>query len=228
MSGRVEHLAEGVTLHLGDCREILPTLGKVDAMVTDPPYGMRFRSNSRLIRHEAIANDSTTDALLWACNIPVKHSKYIFCRWDNLAEVPKPRSVVNWIKNNWSMGDLEHEHARQTEIALFYPGENHHFPCGRPTDVVEVRRTGNDHHPSEKPVDLMWAVVRWTDGLVVDPFMGSGTTGVACAKLGRKFIGIEIETKYFEIACRRISEALKQPDMFVAAPPPAKQQALAL
>ena len=61
---------------------------------------------------------------------------------------------------------------------------------------------------------------------ILDPFMGSGTTGVACAKLGRKFIGIEIEPKYFDIACRRIEAAYAQPDMFVPAPQPAKQEAL--
>jgi DNA modification methylase len=60
----------------------------------------------------------------------------------------------------------------------------------------------------------------------LDPFMGSGTTGVACVKLGRKFVGIEIEPKYFDIACKRISEALKQPDFFVEKPKPAKQEAL--
>jgi DNA modification methylase len=65
-------------------------------------------------------------------------------------------------------------------------------------------------------------------GIILDPFMGSGTTGVAAVKLGRKFIGIEIEPKYFDIACRRISEALKQPDMFIEPHKPAKQEAMAL
>jgi len=83
-------------------------------------------------------------------------------------------------------------------------------------------------HPSQKPVELM----RWSIEMIgpaetiLDPFMGSGTTGVAAVKLGRKFIGIEIEPKYFDIACRRISEALKQPDFFVEPPAPAKQEAL--
>ena len=123
------------------------------------------------------------------------------------------------------MGDLQHEHARQTEVALFYPGPQHDFPRGRPTDVIECARTGNAFHPTEKPVDLMRAVIEWTRGTVLDPFMGSGTTGVACVKLGRKFIGIEIEPKYFDIACRRIQAALDAPDMFVEPPKPAKQEA---
>lgn len=217
------------TLYLGDCREILPALPKVGAVVTDPPYGMTFRSNYRAARHAAITNDTDTELLLWACRLPASHSRYVFCRWDNLPEVPKPRSCITWVKNNWSMGDLEHEHARQTEIALFYAGPNHRFPNGRPQDVIYAPRTGNEFHPTEKPVTLMRAVIGWTEGSVFDPFMGSGTTGVACIKLGRPFIGIEIEPKYFDVACRRIEDACKQADLFVEQPPrtaPPKQEML--
>lgn len=223
-----EEIIGNARLILGDCREVLPTLGKVDAVVTDPPYGMAFRSNHRGVRYDAIANDTEEWPLLLAVGLPVSHSRYVFCRWDDLRRVERPKSAVTWVKNNWSMGDLDHEHARQTELALFYPGPAHFFPKGRPTDVIEAARTGNDNHPTEKPVQLMAAIVRWTDGVVLDPFMGSGTTGVACAKLGRSFIGIEIEPRYFDIACRRIEDAYKQADMFVSAPPEpvARQEAL--
>ncbi|SDG35069.1 DNA-methyltransferase [Pelagibacterium luteolum] len=212
------------TLYLGDCREILPSLGPIGSVLTDPPYGMSFRSNHRREKHKAIANDGDETLLDWVCNIPVEHSSYVFCRWDNIASVPKPRSLVTWVKNNWSMGDLEHEHARQTEVALFYPGPAHHFPNGRPSDVIEAPRTGNAHHPTEKPVMLMWAMVGWTHGTVLDPFMGSGTTGVACARRNRSFIGIEIDEGYFDIACKRIREAYRQPDMFVSEPEPKAEQ----
>lgn len=206
------------TLYLGDARHIGEYVGEVGAVISDPPYGMSFRSNYRGVKHEAIANDGNCELLQWACDYPASHSRYIFCRWDNLIDVPKPKSCITWVKNNWSMGDLEHEHARQTEVALFYPGPDHFFPNGRPTDVIEAPRTGNCYHPTEKPVMLMWAIIKWTDGLVFDPFMGSGTTGVACAKLRRHFVGIELDEKYFEISCRRIQEAYTQPDMFVTAP----------
>ena len=202
-------------LYLGDCLSIMPTLGKVDCVVTDPPYGMSFRSNHRIESHLAIANDDTEELLIWACKLPVSHSRYIFCRWDNLFSVPKPRSVVTWIKNNHSMGDLEHEHGRQTELCLFYPGDNHEFPSGRPNDVIKAPRTRNEYHPTEKPTQLMRAVCEWTRGTILDPFMGSGTTGVAAVQMGRKFIGIEREPKYFDIACKRIEDAQRQGDMFI-------------
>lgn len=218
------------TLYNGDCRDIVEALGTIDSVVTDPPYGMEFRSNRPVVRPKfhAIANDDSTDALVWATSIKANHSKYVFCRWDNMPDVPKPKSCITWVKNNWSMGDLTGEHARQSELALFYPGPNHYFPCGRPSDVISAARTGNESHPTEKPVSLMWHVARWTDGVILDPFMGSGTTIVAAQKLGRTGIGIEIDPIYFAIACRRIEQAMLQPDLFIETPKPAVQESFAL
>lgn len=222
---RVEKIGDAV-LYLGDCRSVIEGVPRFDSIVSDPPYGMEFRSNRPVVRPKfhAIANDDTTDALVWTVGLDAPHSKYIFCRWDNLADVPKPKSCITWVKNNWSMGDLTGEHARQTEVALFYPGPSHFFPCPRPSDVIMAPRTGNEFHPTEKPVQLMWHVVKWTDGLVLDPFMGSGTTGVACARLGRPFVGIEVDPTYFDTACRRIEKVYEQPDFFVSRPPPKPEQ----
>lgn len=210
-------------LYNGDAVEIVES-GILDyqSIVSDPPYGMAFRSNHRLVKYEHIENDNSIDHLIWATKLPVTHSKYLFCRWDNLQGIHKPKSFITWVKNNWSMGDLEHEHARQTEGLLFYPGVNHSFPKKRPTDIIYADRTGNNFHPSEKPVSLMERVVEWTEGTVLDMYLGSGSTGVACAKLGRKFIGIELDEKYFDIACKRIEQAYAQPDMFIE--PPAKMK----
>lgn len=203
------------TIYLGDCMEVMPTLDKVDAVVTDPPYGMSFQSNRRKKRHNKIANDKETKLLEWACSIQALHSKYIFCRWENIKDVPLPKSCITWVKNIHSMGDLEHEHGRQTELCLFYNGENHFFPKGRPNDVIKANRTGNEYHPTEKPVGLMGVICSWTSGTILDPFMGSGTTGVAAVQMGRKFIGIELDPDYFEIACKRIEDAQKQKDLFI-------------
>jgi DNA modification methylase len=211
---QVERIGDA-TLYLGDCLEILPTLGSVDAVVTDPPYGMGFVSKRRHTAHDRISGDTCTKLFLWATQIPVKHSRYVWGRWDSLADIQeKPKSCITWVKNHWSMGDLRHEHARQTEIAFFWPGPEHDFPSKRPQDVVFSRRTDNSEHPTQKPVYLMEQMLGWSRGLVCDPFMGSGTTGVACANLGRKFIGIEIDPKYFDIACERISAAYSQGRLF--------------
>ena len=205
-------------LILGDCTEIIDSLS-YDAIVSDPPFGMCFVSSRRKddTKHKAIENDDSVELLQWVASLQVPHSKYIFCRWDNLTDVPKPKSVVTWIKDNHSMGDLKHEHGRQTELCLFYAGEKHYFPSKRPNDIIKCARTGNNYHPTEKPAALMQEIVKWTGGVVIDPFMGGGGTLVACAKLGRKGIGIELDRDYYEIACERVREAYRSPDMFVQA-----------
>jgi DNA modification methylase len=93
--------------------------------------------------------------------------------------------------------------------------------------VIDCARSEPDRlHPTQKPVAVMaWSVAK-TSGTVLDPFMGSGTTGVACANLGRIFIGIEREPTYFDIACRRIEQAYEQGDMFIERPKPAKQESM--
>lgn len=206
---RVETIGRA-TLYLGDAREIVPTLGPIDSFVSDPPYGMKFQSNHRIEQWREIAHDDTDELLQWACRLQARHSSYLFCRWDNLGAVPKPKSAIAWVKDNHSMGDLEHEHGRQYEIALFYPGDEHSFPGKRPPDVIRCPRTNNDFHPTEKPVQLMRAFIEWTRGVVCDPFMGSGSTGVAAEQMGRPFVGIEKDPDHFETACKRISAALGQ------------------
>lgn len=205
------------TVYLGDCREILPQLTKVDSVVTDPPYGMEFQSNYRQEKHKKIENDDSANlanfVIAWAKQIAT-HSIYAFGRWNNVKDYPEPRSLITWVKNNWSMGDLEHEHARQTEVLFFYPLAQHKFPNARPTDVLHHARTQNEFHPTEKPVGLMEKILMWTAGTVCDPFMGSGATGIAAVNLNRKFIGIEREKKYFDIACERISAAQSQGRLF--------------
>ena len=202
------------TLYHGDCLEILPTLDKVDAVVTDPPYGMAYLSAWRSEKHDAIAGDGDYSLLEWAFQIPVQHSRYVFCRWDAVPRADNPKSMIVWVKPNCGSGDLEHEHGRTTEYALFWPGPEHKWPQKRPWDVVRHPKAKTDRHPTEKPESLMSEFVGWTEGVVADPFMGSGTTGVACANLGRKFIGIELERKYFDIACERIDAAYSQGRLF--------------
>jgi len=186
-----------------DALDTLVANNQIDMVWTDPPYGMSFQSNYRKEQHKAIANDDTALALEWASNLSIKHSRYIFCRWDNLKDVAIPTSLITWVKNNWSMGDLEHSHARQTEVALFYPGTQHFFPDGRPSDVVEFARTQNELHPTQKPIDLMAQVVRWTDGIVFDPFAGSGSTLIACEQLSRTCFAVELDPKYVDVIIAR-------------------------
>lgn len=195
------------TIYHGDCLEILPSMGSVDLVVTDPPYGMNFQSNYRTHKHEPIEGDGELPLdLIWLAIGKATRGAYVFCRWDNLQQMPKPKSVLAWVKNNWSMGDLEHEHGRQWEACCFYARRNHEF-ISRIPDVIHATRTGNNLHPTEKPLSVLQAIIGANVGQVVlDPFMGSGTTLVAAKNLGRKSIGIEIEERYCEIAAQRLSQ----------------------
>ena len=183
--------------------ELLLSGNEIEVLITDPPYGMDFVSNHRKDKHKAIANDGNTKALVFSCNLEAKHSKYIFCRWDNLLDVPKPTSLITWVKNNWSMGDLQHSHARQTETILFYPGKNHLFAAGRPSDVVNEARTNNELHPTQKPIELLVQIMQWTKGSVLDIFAGSGATLIAAEKLQRDCYAIELDPKYCDVIIQR-------------------------
>ena len=140
------------------------------------------------------------------------------------------QNLVVWMKPNAGLGC---GFRAQHELAMHFTkgtGIYYNASCG---NVIACGRinTSEREHQTEKPVDLMEklsVVVSDKEQTILDPFMGSGTTGVACVNLGRKFMGIEIDPKYFDIACRRISDAYKQPRLFEPAPIPPVQQALGL
>ena len=195
------------TIYNADCREVLPTLDKVDLVLTDPPYGMSFQSNRRIEKHSKIAGDAffPLDLIEMSMGLATR-AAYVFCRWDNLSDMPPPKSVLAWVKNNWSMGDLKHEHGRQWEACCFYAMKGHEF-IKRIPDVIARARTGNSLHPTEKPVSLMAELIACNvGGTILDPFMGSGTTLRAAKDLRRKCIGIELEEKYCEIAANRLAQ----------------------
>jgi DNA modification methylase len=221
---RKEELAEGVTLYLGDCREILPTLGRVDAVVTDPPYGIEWVYEGYADSFEAwrALVDSVIPVANAAAKVmalavgPIEAERHILVNHD-------PKWRVCWYRG--STGARSAIGFRDWETNFIFgtpPGPIHdHFHA-----VPELRDIG---HSCPKPVEWAeWFVSRLTKagGTVVDPFLGSGTTGVAAVKLGRKFFGIELTPKYFDLACRRITDALARPDLFIEAPKPAKQEAL--
>lgn len=226
-----EILAEGVEIWLGDCREVLPLLGKIDAVVTDPPYGIAYQSGHATDRlwaaGRSITNDddnSVRDEVLgkFECAILAFGTRKV-------PLPPRTRQVLIWDKQGaLGMGalDLPWKPAHEEIYVLgkgFVGGRNWHSVILHPP--TQAMACNGRTHPTEKPVGLMKMLIKWCPaGVILDPFMGSGTTGVAAVKLGRRFIGIEIEPKYYELAKRRITEALKQPDLFIEKPKPAKQE----
>ena len=197
----------GITIYHADCREILPHL-KQEIIIADPPYGIDYQSAWRIDwqRKGKIIGDRESPAWLFDYCKPMI-AMFLWCRWEMLADLPRPKSYIVWNKGNHSMGDLEHEFGRQWEGCAFYPGPSHEF-LYRPKDVIRVPRVPPNQlvHPNEKPVMVLMELIKPHAGLILDPCMGSGTTLRAAKDLSRQAIGIEIEEKYCEIAARRLQQ----------------------
>jgi site-specific DNA-methyltransferase (adenine-specific) len=211
-------------LYHGDCLEVMKGIpsGSVDMVLTDPPYGMAFRSNHRAKKYDLIKNDSSLEWLDGfvdeAFRVAADNTAhYVFCSFHHIDVFKKAfqrrfkiKNLLVWEKNSTSMGDLKGDFAPKVEFILFLHKGRRHINGKREPNLMKFARTGNLHHPTEKPVSLCaYLAEKFSDrgGVVLDPFMGSGTTGVACANTGRKFIGIELDENYFNIAKARIEQA---------------------
>ncbi len=223
-----EEIIGDARLILADCLHVLPTLGKVDAVVTDIPYEISQRSNGlRRLDYGEWDGPGATDVSLRALSLCSEAPTIVaWCGDEQLGKIAdrlsgrSTRTLV-WVKPNPTVINGQHLFIPSQELAFYgkLPGAWFGGSCVR--SVWHGTAPKERNHPTQKPTGLLkWVVLNTTapGAVCLDPFMGSGTTGVACAKLGRKFIGIEIEPKYFDIACKRIEEAYKQPDFFVERP----------
>lgn len=218
-----EEIIGRARLILGDCREILPGLSKVDAVVTDPPYGIGFSYESYEDSRENLIN-------LISNFVPICLGKStrmaIMCGVSQIHLYPEPvwTCCITW-NTTGSYGKCGYT---QWMPVLFYGEDLAGFGniegLVTKSDVFRIsggagvgfQREKNDH-PCPKPENMMkWAVARFSGKgeTALDPFMGSGTTGVAAVQMERNFIGIEHEPKYFDIACKRIEDAQRQGSLF--------------
>ena len=204
---------------LGDCREVLPLLvaESVDLVLTDPPYGVGFQSNHRKEQFDKIANDETLEWLT-----PVFKEVERVMKRDSLCISfygwPHADKFVNawrangftlvshmvWVKNVWGFG---HFTRACHEPAYLLAKGKPPIPDVAPSSVFEWTRETDTQHPTQKPIDaIRQCLDAYAGAVILDPFMGSGTTLRAAKDLGRKAIGIEIEEKYCEIAVKRLSQ----------------------
>ena len=191
------------TLYLGDCAEILPTLGKFDAVVTDPPYGIGISSNPVRQKHEKMDWDNSTPTID-LMDLVLKSGNHAIVWGGNYFNLPPSQGFFIWDKlqpENFSLAMVE---MAWTNIKT-------------PAKMFRQSVTSySKEHPTQKPVNLMeWCISYCKETTtIIDPYMGSGTTGVACMNMKKQFVGIEREQKYFDIACKRIEDAQRQVTLF--------------
>jgi len=187
----------------------------IDLVVTDPPYGMKFQSNYRKVQHKSIQNDDNLDWLeSWVIELKRvckdEAHLYIFCSWHNIDLFKEKvgayfnvKNILIWEKNNTGMGDLEGDYAPKYEMILFCSNGSKKLNGGRDANILKAKRTGNENHPTEKPVNLIRYLIEKSSNkgdLVLDTFAGSFSTAQACKEIGRDFICFEIEPEYCRTA----------------------------
>lgn len=207
-------------LYQGDCMDIMPTLGPVDAVVTDPPYGIGYAKN--------VSREKKFGWKQWENSPDWDASRPSLSAFDLIREVSNEQIIwggnyfadmlpptMRWLcwdkgQRDFSLADIELAWTSQNKAARAIT-----YPRGAAAKDGKV-------HPTQKPI----VVMQWCLGFVpdaktiLDPYMGSGTTLVACAKMGRRGIGIELDPDYFDAACRRVEDAYRQPDLLVQPPAP--------
>ena len=232
---RVEHIGDA-TLYLADCRDVLPTLQPVEAVITDPPYGIndapikgQGRTGKRVgasnVWHAASTWDASIDPEWPLLCGRVAAVVAWFGHWRKREEVTAAmryplRAEIVWAKD-CHVGPPCPVAMRDERIWLYAAEgiKGHTFETSV-WDCPIIPTWSHKEHKNEKPVALMERLVMFLGPQsVCDPFMGSGTTGVACAKLGRAFVGIEQDPAHFDTACRRIADAYAQPRLFAPSPP---------
>jgi site-specific DNA-methyltransferase (adenine-specific) len=203
----------------GDCLEVMPTLGNVDACVTDPPYGIgrdgqkqTTGGNGGRKAYEFKGWDTLRPSAEVFGRILEQSAEQVIWGGNYFADLLPPTG--GWLV--WDKG----QRIAQSDGELAYTskkGALRIFTQNRVALLVE-----GAEHPTQKPIEVMRrSILQFANAqTILDPFMGSGTTGVACVNLGRSFIGIELDPDYFDIAVKRITDAHRQTDLFVAKPPP--------
>lgn len=234
---RVDLLDGRVTLYRGNCQDLVGDLIALGAIVTDPPYGMKWDTNTarfsggdpRINRGEGrkdwgeIVGDSepfnpvpwltAREVVLWGAN----HYASRLPVGKTLVWLKKPYELFGTFLSDAEIGWASGGHGVFAHYRQFPP----------PTRALENGVDG-PAHPTQKPVGLMsWCIDKFTRShVIVDPYMGSGTTGVAAVRMGRRFVGCEISPRFFDVAVRRIGAAASQPDLFGGLRPPPVQESL--
>lgn len=209
------------TIYNGDSLELIKDIPdeSIDMVLTDPPYGMNYVSNHRKNKHKKIIGDNSLEWLDDFVSEIYRVSKnntahYMFCSYHNIdifkqaiQKKFKVKNIITWEKNNTSMGDLKGDFAPKTEFIIFFQKGRRFINGKRDSNVFKFSRTKNKLHPTQKPVDLLeFMINKFSDenNTILDPFIGSGSTAIACLNTGRNYLGFELDKEYWNVSQVRI------------------------
>jgi len=222
-----------IKLYQGDCLELMKDLpdGSIDLVLTDPPYLINYKTNRRKDKTHRFCNPIINDNndqliidFIYESYRVLKDNTafYCFCSPDTVEFFKysiqqagfKIKNIIVWVKNNWTAGDLKAQYGKQYELIIYANKGRRELNGKRISDVWYFDRVAGKKqlHQNQKPLELIQQIIEKSskeNDLVLDPFMGSGSTGVACINTNRNFIGIEKDETYFKIAKKRIDEAEK-------------------
>lgn len=211
----------------GDCINELKKInkGSVDLIIIDPPYLINYKTGHRKNKNhrfcKPIENDDNPAILKESFKLLFDVLKdggafYCFCNSNQVdffkSEIEKYfkfKNILIWVKNNWTAGDLKGAYAKQTEFIIYAVKGRHILNGKRDSDVLYYNRVvgKNQLHQNQKPINLLEYLIEKSSNendIVLDCFMGSGSTGIACKNLNRNFIGIELDKEFYDIAVNRI------------------------
>ena len=223
-------MKERYKLYNGDCLEVIKNIPdkSIDLIITDPPYLMNYQSNRRKKenRFDKIKNDKDNYILIQEyfkeCYRIMRNNTaiYCFCSWHNIDFFKKEfekyfklKNIIVWNKNNHGTGDLKGSYAPKYEFILFGHKGRTLLREKRIPDVIDCAKISSKKltHPTEKPQELLKIFIKQSsdeDNIIFDGFMETGSCGIATNKLNRKFIGIELDENYFNIAKDRIENSI--------------------
>ena len=223
---------QDIQLFHGDCLEVMKYIPdkSIDLILTDPPYLMNYKTNRRKNKEHdfcnPIQNDDNEEVVKKSIVEMARLLKdtgalYVFCNANKIEIFKKIiselfifKNILIWVKNNHTAGDLKGAYGKKTEFIIYATKGKHYLNGKRDTDVLFYNKVSGKRqiHQNEKPIDLLEFIISKSSNIndiVLDCFMGSGTTGVAAKNLNRRFIGIELDKEYFEIAKKRIESPVK-------------------
>jgi site-specific DNA-methyltransferase (adenine-specific) len=215
---------DGITIYNNDCLNVIDSLPPVDCIIADPPYGINLDKGYNKNYDQLVSGDDGFTVMFFLDDILTQYQEklkvggalYLFTRFDvapywwlKIKRYFTTKNIIIWDKGGGGVGDLEGNYINDYEMIIYATKGRHLLNGKREGAVWKIPKVKTEYHPTQKPEDIIMKIIEHScpaNGLILDPYMGSGTTLVAAKKLGRKAVGIELNPKYCDVAIDRLRQ----------------------